>query len=155
VSGKLKVSPKTLRFGTVTVSDSVTKMVTIKNAGKTKKKDHPLPILIEMEAVNPAPSPFSVTMQCDGELMPGGKGVPKSETMCVAKVQFEPTQAVSYTGTLTIYDNLEPSEQTVQNDGQGQSTQVREFKDRQAARTSASKSQERCKKFCVIAQNFT
>ncbi len=99
----------------------MTKTVTIRNAGKTTKKNNPLPILIEMEGVSPTPSPFSVTMQCsDDDLMPRGKGVSKSETMCVAKVQFLPTQAVSYSGTLTIVDNLEPNEmQTVQITGKG------------------------------------
>ena len=52
--------------------------------------------------------------------MPRGKGVAKSETTCQVAVQFEPTQAVSYSGTLTIIDNLEPSEmQTVQMTGTG------------------------------------
>ena len=121
VSGKLKVSPTTLKFGDVTVNDAVIKTVTIKNAGKTSKKNHPMPIMIEMEAVNQTPSPFSVTMQCsDVELMPGGKGVPKSETMCVAKVQFMPTQAIAYSGTMTIADALAPNEmQTVQMTGKG------------------------------------
>jgi hypothetical protein len=79
--------------------------------------------LIQMEDTSgmPAPSPFSVTMQCaDEELMPGGKGVPKSATTCKVAVQFKPMQAVSYSGTLTIVDNLEPNEmQTVQITGKG------------------------------------
>jgi hypothetical protein len=123
VAGKLKVSPKTLKFGSVTVNQSKTKTVTVTNIGKTSKKKHPLPILIEMETTSgsPKPSPFSVTMQCsDDYLMPKGKGVPKSETTCKVAVQFTPTQAVSYSGTLTILDNLEPSEmQTVQITGKG------------------------------------
>ena len=76
-----------------------------------------------METVDgmPTPSPFSVKTQCsDDALMPSGKGVAKSETMCTVAVQFQPTQAVSYTGTLTIFDNLEPSEmQTVEMTGTG------------------------------------
>ena len=70
----------------------------------------------------PIPSPFSVTTQCaNDELMPGGKGVPKSSTMCKVAVQFMPTEAVAYSGTLTIFDNLEPSEmQTVQMTGKGE-----------------------------------
>jgi uncharacterized protein involved in propanediol utilization len=52
--------------------------------------------------------------------MPKGKGIPKSETLCKVAVQFEPTQAVSYSGTLTIFDNLEPSEmQTIKMTGKG------------------------------------
>ena len=43
-----------------------------------------------------------------------------NETFCDVSVQFKPTQAVSYSGTLTIKDNLEPSEmQTVQMTGKG------------------------------------
>lgn len=126
VAGKLKVSPKTLKFGTVTVNDAVLKMVTVSNADKTTKKSHPLPILIEMENASgmPTPSPFSVTTQCSNDdLMPKGKGVPKNETSCEVAVQFKPTQAVAYTGTLTIRDNLEPSEmQTVQMTGKGKAT---------------------------------
>ena len=98
-------------------------MVTVTNAGKIKKKNRPLPILIEMESVNgmPSPSPFSVTAQCDDDnLMPKGKGVPKSETTCKIAVQFKPTEAVSYSAKLIISDNLEPSEmQTVQMTGKG------------------------------------
>jgi CSLREA domain-containing protein len=123
VNGKLKTSPKTLKFGTVGVNQFKIKTVTITNAGKTTKKNHPLPILVEMEAVDgmPVPSPFSVTTQCSNDyLLPGGKGVQKSETSCQVAVQFRPTQAVSYSGTLTVFDNLEPSGmQTVQMTGKG------------------------------------
>jgi hypothetical protein len=52
--------------------------------------------------------------------MPNGKGVPKSETRREVAVQFKPTQAVAYAGTLTIFDNLEPGEmQTVEMTGKG------------------------------------
>jgi hypothetical protein len=57
--------------------------------------NHAAPILIETETVDgmPTPSPFSVTTQCsDDDLMPSGKGVAKSETMCTVAVQFMPTQ---------------------------------------------------------------
>ena len=123
VAGKLKVAPKTLKFGAVTVDQAVTKTVTVTNAGKTTKKKQPPPILIEMETVDgmPTPSPFSLTTQCDDDnLMPSGKGVPKSETMCKIAVQFKPTEVVSYSGTLMIFDNLQPSEmETVQITGKG------------------------------------
>jgi hypothetical protein len=40
--------------------------------------------------------------------------------MCKISVQFMPTHAVSYSGTMTIIDNLEPSDmQTVQMSGTG------------------------------------
>lgn len=123
VSGKLKVSPKTLKFGGAPLNQPDTKMVIVTNAAKTTKKNHPPPILIEMEDTSgmPAPSPFSISTQCaNDDLVPGGKGVPKSATMCKVAVQFKPTQAVSYSGTLTIIDDLEPNEmQTVQITGKG------------------------------------
>ena len=123
VPGKLKISPKKLNFGTVKVNTPKIKTVKITNTGKTSKKSQPPQILIESESETgtPTPSPFSISTQCaDVELQPGGKGVPKSETFCNVAVQFEPTQAVSYTGTLTISDNLEPAEmQTVQLSGKG------------------------------------
>jgi len=122
VAGKLKISPTKLNFGTVTVNTPKIKMVKVTNAGKTGKKSQPPQILIESESEigTPAPSPFSVSTQCSEELQPGGKGVPKNETFCNVAVQFKPTQAVSYTGTLTISDNLAPTEmQTVQMSGKG------------------------------------
>jgi hypothetical protein len=98
-------------------------MLTIRNAGKTTKTTQPSPILIETEETSgmPMPSPFSITTLCENnELMPGGKGVPESSTKCKVAVQFKPTQAVSYTGTLTIFNNLEPSGmQTVPLSGKG------------------------------------
>jgi CSLREA domain-containing protein len=123
VVGKLKVSPNALKFSSVTVNTPKVETVTVTNAGNIKKKNQPLPILIEMENVDgmPMPSPFSVRTRCyDDNLMPSGKGVPKTETMCKISVQFRPTEAVSYSGTLTIHDNLEPNEmQTVQMTGRG------------------------------------
>jgi sugar lactone lactonase YvrE len=125
VTGKLKISPKTLKFGTVSVGQTVTKIVTVTNDGKTTKKNQALPILVDTESASgsPSPSPFSITTQCvDHSLMPSGKGIPKSETLCHVAVQFLPTEATSYSGTLTIFDNLKPSEmQTVQMTGKGKS----------------------------------
>jgi hypothetical protein len=122
VAGRLKISPKKLNFGTVTVNQPKTMTVKIANAGKIKKKNQPLPILIEMESV--AGSPFSVRTECvDNDLQPKGKGVPASATSCEVAVQFEPTDAVSYKGTLMIIDNLEPTGmQTVQLAGKGRAS---------------------------------
>jgi hypothetical protein len=117
------IFPTKLNFGTVSVGRSKIKMVKVTNAGKIKKNSQPLPILVEgeIETGVPTPSPFSVTTQCtDDNLQPGGKGVPKSETFCEIAVQFEPIQAASYKGTLTILDNLKPNEkQAVQLKGKG------------------------------------
>ena len=123
VAGKLAISPARLNFGAVKVNQARIKLVKILNAGHTSKKNHPLPIVVQMESVTgtPAPSPFSVSTLCSNdELQPAGKGVPPSATFCKVAVQFEPTQAVSYTGTLTIFDNLEPNQmQTVPLTGRG------------------------------------
>jgi len=98
-------------------------MMKITNAGKISRTSTPPSILVEMESTSgsPIPSPFSVTTQCSNdELRPSGKGVPTGETFCNVSVQFKPTQAVSYSGMLTIFDNLEPSEmQAVPLSGKG------------------------------------
>lgn len=123
VAGKLTISPPTLNFGTVTVNSPKVKTLKVTNAGKIGKLGTPPSILVKMESVSgsPAPSPFSVTTPCSNdELQPGGKGVPVNETFCEVGVQFKPTEAVSYTGTLTIFDNLEGSGmQTISLSGKG------------------------------------
>jgi hypothetical protein len=84
-------------------------MVKVTNAGKAKK--HALPILIEMETATP--SVFEVQTQCaDDDLAP--------KTSCKIAVKFTPTDPIKYTGTLTIFDNLEPNlMQTVKLTGKG------------------------------------
>ena len=73
-------------------------------------------------AANPTPPEAHHRHRVDHSLMPSGKGIPKSETLCHVAVQFLPTEATSYSGTLTIFDNLKPSEmQTVQMTGKGKS----------------------------------
>ncbi len=123
VAGKLKISPAKLNFGTVKLNSPKIKKLKIANAGKTTKKNQPSPITIqtESETGTPIPDPFSVTMECSSDpLEPSGKGVSKSTTFCDVAVQFEPTQAVSYTGTLTVFDDLEPSgKQTISLTGKG------------------------------------
>ncbi len=109
VAGKLKISPKSLKFGNVEVGSSATKSVKVINAGKIKKKKVPLPILIEMESG--VTSPFTLTQECvDDDLGPKGKGMPPGS--CEISVKFTPTAAMKYTGTLTIEDNLESKPDT-------------------------------------------
>jgi len=121
VAGKLRISPKSLNFGTVDVGASKTKTVKITNAGKvTKKKKKtitPPPILIESETG--VTSPFSLTLACnDDDLGPKSKGVPPGS--CEVSVTFTPTVAMKYSGTMKINDNLEPSfEQSVALKGAG------------------------------------
>jgi len=104
VAGKLKISPKRLNFGDVAIGDSPIKSVKITNAGKVKKKKHPLPILIEMETG--VTNPFTVTQQCDDDdLGPKSKGV--AAGTCTVMVKFTPTAAQKYSGTLVIDTNLE------------------------------------------------
>ncbi|HYL60664.1 MAG TPA: hypothetical protein VEU51_17495, partial [Candidatus Acidoferrales bacterium] len=111
VIGKLKISPKSLNFGTVATNSSPIKMVKVANAGKVTKKKHPLPILIEMQTATP--SVFQVQTQCtDDNLQP--------QASCQISVKFTPTDPIKYTGTMTIIDNLEPSQmQTVKLSGKG------------------------------------
>jgi len=110
VTGKLKVSPKALNFGTIETGANKTKWVKITNAGKVIKKKKktitPLPILIETESG--VPSPFSLTRTCnDEDLGPKSKGVPPGS--CEVWVKFAPTAPGKYTGTMRIVDNLEPA----------------------------------------------
>jgi len=119
VAGKLKVTPKKLDFGDVDI-DATTppiKSVKITNAGKVKKKKHPLPILIEMETG--VTSPFTFTQQCDDDdLGPKSKGV--AAGTCTVMVKFSPTAAMKYSGTLIIDTNLEPvAERSVKLEGSG------------------------------------
>jgi sugar lactone lactonase YvrE len=112
VAGKLKISPKSLNFGTVPTNSSSTKMVKVTNAGKVTKKKHPLPILVEMETATP--SVFKVQTQCtNDDLAP--------QASCQIAVKFTPTDPIKYTGTMTIIDNLGPSlMQAVKLSGKGQ-----------------------------------
>ena len=85
------------------------KDVKITNAGKVKKKKTPLQILIEMESG--VTSPFSITESCDDkDLGPKSKGMPAGS--CTVGVTFTPAEAIKYTGTLMIEDNLESSPST-------------------------------------------
>jgi len=126
VVGKLNFSSSKLNFGAVSVNHAKIKKLRISNAGKITKTSQPLPIVIETETAGgtPTPSPFSVTTQCAHlALKPAGKGVPKNETLCDVSIQFEPTQAVSYAGILTVADNLAPSgQQTIQLTGKGKAS---------------------------------
>ena len=104
VVGKIKISPKTLNFGDVTIGASPIKSVKVVNAGKVKKKKVPLPVLIEMESG--VASPFTVTAPCDDDdLGPKAKHVPPGS--CEVSVKFTPTEAIKYKGTLIIDTNLE------------------------------------------------
>ena len=117
VVGKLKISPKSLNFGTVDTDATKTKTVTITNAGKVTKKNTPLPILIVMESG--VASPFSITQTCDDEEL-GPKAKHVAPGSCEVSVMFAPTAAIEYNGTLVIQDNLEPNlENTVKLKGKG------------------------------------
>jgi Pro-kumamolisin, activation domain/Bacterial Ig-like domain (group 1)/Bacterial Ig-like domain (group 3) len=117
VAGKLRVTPKVLKFGDVEVGSSDSRTVKIFNAGRVKKKRVPLPILIEMESN--VTSPFSITQACDDDdLTPRAKKVPPGS--CEVSVKFAPTAAMKFAGKLMIDDNLEPAfEKTVRLEGTG------------------------------------
>ncbi|HUO03936.1 MAG TPA: protease pro-enzyme activation domain-containing protein [Candidatus Binataceae bacterium] len=106
VAGKLKIQPKKLNFGTVNIGANKAKTVKVTNAGKTTKKKTALPILIEMETATP--SAFTVSTECvNDDLNPKAKG--QRPGTCTIGVTFTPTEAIKYSGNLTIIDNLEPS----------------------------------------------
>jgi hypothetical protein len=109
VVGKLKISPKSLNFGDVDVGASKTLSLTITNADKVKKKNMPLPILIEMESG--VTSPFSITTTCDDEDLDPKSGSTAAGS-CKVGVTFTPAQATKYKGTLVIEDNLESNPET-------------------------------------------
>ncbi|HYL57485.1 MAG TPA: LamG-like jellyroll fold domain-containing protein [Candidatus Acidoferrales bacterium] len=110
VAGTIKISPTKLNFGTVAVGQSRTKTLKVTNAGHTSKSSHPVPITVKTETENgsPSPDPFSVSMQCfEDVLLPKGKGV--KANICLVGVTFKPSQATTYTGAMTIFDNLSGS----------------------------------------------
>jgi len=110
VAGKLRIHPKKLNFGSVEIGSNKTKTVKVTNAGKVSKKKHPLPILIEMETATP--SAFTVSTECvNDDLNPKAKG--QRPGTCTIGVTFTPSEAIKYSGDLTIIDNLEPSFQQV------------------------------------------
>jgi hypothetical protein len=122
VAGALRIAPKRLNFGTILIGNSKTRKVTIKNLGRITKKKTAVPITIEVESASSpdAPSPFSVTMDCppDDQLVPGAKG--QKPGKCQVFVEFAPQAAQAFTGTLSIFDNLEPNlVQTVPLTGKG------------------------------------
>ena len=106
-----------MNFGSVDIGASPIKSVKIINAGKVKKKKVPLPILIEMESG--ASNPFTVTQDCDDkDLGPKSKGVAAGS--CEVSVEFAPTAAMKYSGTLVIDTNLEPMpDRSVKLEGSG------------------------------------
>jgi hypothetical protein len=93
------------------------KTLTISNAGKVSKKKHPGPITIIGE--NSSNSAFTVEEACTcDQLMPKMKHVKPGS--CKVELQFAPTEAMKYSGTLMIMDNLSPGGiQTVKLSGTG------------------------------------
>jgi hypothetical protein len=127
VPGKLKIAPKQINFGTVLIGANKVRTVTIKNLGRITKKKTALPITIEVESASSpdAPSPFSVSMDCppDDQLDPGAKG--QKPGKCQVQVEFAPQAAQAFTGTLSIFDNLEPNlVQTVPLKGKGKAPKM-------------------------------
>jgi Cep192 domain 4 len=105
VTGKLKISPKRLNFGTVAVNSSKTRTVKITNAGKITKKKTASPIIINYQTATPGA--FQVTDDCSATLDPKAKH--EKPGTCTVTVTFTPSSAQKYSGTLTILDNLEPN----------------------------------------------
>jgi hypothetical protein len=122
-SGMLSILPKKLNFGTVALNESKLGVISIVNRGKASKKSHPASVTITTETItgSSAPSPFSLLKQCSDQVLPPkGKGVRPSDTRCTVTVQFAPTEAISYSGSLNIFDASQPNAvQTIPLAGKG------------------------------------
>jgi hypothetical protein len=125
-SGMLSILPKKLNFGTVALNKSKLGVISIVNRGKVSKKSHPASVTITTETItgSSAPSPFSLLKQCSDQVLPPrGKGVQPSATRCTVTVQFAPTEAISYSGSLNIFDASEPNAvQTIPLTGKGKAS---------------------------------
>lgn len=105
VTGRLRIAPVRLNFGRVALTSARSLTITVTNLGQVTRKNHPAPIIIELEQIAKQPSPFGVAMECpaDDPLGPRSKGV-KPGT-CMVHVTFMPTTTGRQTGVLEIYDN--------------------------------------------------
>jgi hypothetical protein len=125
-SGMLSILPKKLNFGTVALNESKLGVISIVNRGKVSKKSHPASVTITTETLtgSSAPSPFSLLKQCSDQVLPPkGKGVQPSATRCTVTVQFAPTEAISYSGSLNIFDASQPNAvQTISLAGKGKAS---------------------------------
>jgi hypothetical protein len=109
VAVKLKIKPKSLKFGKVTVgSSNGPKNVTVNNPKGSKKKPG---LTVLMEGASGGVNPYKVTNGCNAPLPPGGN--------CTIGVTFTPTGAGAQNATLTIMDNAENAPQQVKLVGTG------------------------------------
>lgn len=117
VPGKIRIKSKHANFGSVEVGGMKEKTLFITNAGKVSKRKHPGPITIIGESSN-SPA-FTVKEACAcQQLMPRMKRVKAGS--CTVEILFAPSEAMKYSGTLMITDNLSPSGmQTVRLSGSG------------------------------------
>jgi len=107
---KLNINPATLKFGMVEVGrQSGPKNVTVSNPKSSKKKPG---VTVLMEGLNGPASPYNVTNDCNGPLLPGDR--------CKIGVTFTPTGPGAQDATLTIIDNAEREPQSVNLKGMGQ-----------------------------------
>ena len=106
---KLKISPRSLNFGTVKVgTHKGPKNVTVNNPKGGKKKPG---LTVLMEGLGGVGSPFIVTNGCDAPLAPSAK--------CTIAVTFAPTATGPQNATLMIIDNAEHEPQSVKLKGKG------------------------------------
>ncbi|MFZ2061405.1 MAG: protease pro-enzyme activation domain-containing protein [Candidatus Binatus sp.] len=106
---KLKIKPATLSFGTVEVGrHSGPKNVTVSNPRSNKKKPG---VTVLMEGLSGPSSPYNVTNDCTGPLLPGDR--------CTIGVTFTPAGPGPQDATLTIIDNAERDPQSVNLKGMG------------------------------------
>jgi uncharacterized repeat protein (TIGR03803 family) len=116
---KLRITPKKLSFGALRIGKTKSRMVTIRNVGKSKKGFE----AVTIESIVSHNGEFVVRSNgCTGvTLEPKGKGTPKADTECGVKVIYFPT-AGKVTATLTIATNLE-SQPTIEIPMKGKGTQ--------------------------------
>jgi rhodanese-related sulfurtransferase len=91
----IKVSTRSVDFGSVTVGDSGSKVVTVKNDGTAD---------LNINSVSSLNDPFSTTDGCTGTLAP-------SES-CAVTISFAPLAAGTFSGSLVITSN-DPDEASV------------------------------------------
>ena len=109
VAVKLKIKPKSLKFGTVTVGSSKgPKNITVSNPQGSKKKPG---LTVLMEGVSGGANPYQVTNGCNAPLAAGAK--------CTINVTFMPTATGAQNATLMIMDNAESEPQSVKLVGTG------------------------------------
>ncbi|MGH7778409.1 MAG: PQQ-binding-like beta-propeller repeat protein [Candidatus Binataceae bacterium] len=111
VPARLKISTKSLNFGTVKAGRTKGPQYVIVRNPEGGKKKPGLTVLMQGERLNSAFIPFGVTNGCGAPLPAGAR--------CEIGVTFAPNGRGSAKGTLMIFDNAELEPQSVELKGHG------------------------------------